>query len=252
MHLESDRIYHLDLFSLCDRLSDESADMILCDLPYGVTKAPWDVVIPLDGMWERFCRIIKPRGAIVLTASQPFTSKLVMSNMEIYRHAWVWNKGRAPNFLNANQEPMKIHEDILVFSRESAMYYPQMRKGVPHVRGGKSKTRDNGTVYGQRTPVHYVSEEYYPHTILDFPTIDNAKKVHPTEKPVLLFEYLIRTYTREGDLVVDPCVGSGTTAIAARNLRRHYICGDTSAEYIETARRRLEAPHTPYMFAIDE
>jgi len=236
--IKPNTIYNMDLFDLSSRISDQSIDMILCDLPYGMTNCGWDTVIPLGEMWQAFKRIIKPNGAIVLTATQPFTSMLVASNFEMYRHNWVWDKNRAPNFLNCNREPMRQHEDVLVFSQESVNYYPQMVKSETHRRGG-SKNRNNGQVYGEREPVNYTSDEKYPKTILNIPTTDNAQKLHPTQKPVKLFEYLIRTYTRESELVFDPCVGSGTTALACRRSKRNYICGDLSPEYCEVAQNRV-------------
>lgn len=247
MTFEVGTVYNVDLFTLCDGLEDQSVDMILCDLPYQATECIWDVMIPLDQMWQTFKRIIKLNGAIALTCSEPFTSVLVSSNYAMYRHSWVWDKGRAPNFLNANREPLRMHEDVRIFSLQAANYYPQMRLGKLHRRGG-SKKFNNGEVYGGRIPVTSLSEEYYPHTILDFPTIDNAAKVHPTQKPVALFRYLIRTYTQPGELVLDPCVGSGTTAIAAREEGRQFICGDSSAEYVEVAKKRLDEPFTVPMF----
>lgn len=235
-------------FAMCRGLPAESVDMILCDLPYGMTDCAWDLAIPLDFMWQEFRRIAKPNSAIVLTCVEPFTSQLVSSNYAMYRHSWVWNKGRAPNFLNANKEPLRMHEDVRVFSLERVNFYPQMRKGKLHRRGG-SKKFNNGEVYGARVPVTSLSDEYYPDTLLNFPTIDNAQKVHPTQKPVDLFRYLIRTYSLPGEVVFDPCVGSGTTALAAREERRSYLCSDVSAEYVAVAQKRLDAPYTPNMFA---
>ncbi len=237
MKIKPNSIHMADFFDLCNAMEHESADMILCDLPYGLTECRWDTVIPLEPMWASFKRIIKPTGAIVLTATQPFTSVLVSSNYEMYRHNWIWNKNRAPNFLNCNREPMRQHEDVLVFSHKAVNYYPQMVKSESHRRGG-SKNQNNGEVYGEREPVSYVADEKYPKTILNIPTTDNAQKLHPTQKPVKLFEYLIRTYTQEKDLVFDPCVGSGTTALACIRSKRKYICGDSSAEYVRIAQNR--------------
>ena len=231
-------IHCMDIFELCRHIEDCSVDMIFSDLPYGSTNCRWDSIIPVEPMWAEFKRIIKPNGAIVLTATQPFSSVLIASNYQMYRHNWVWDKSRAPNFLNANREPMRVHEDVLVFSVEAPNYYPQMVKSEPHRRGGANH-RNNGQVYGERTPTCTTSDEKYPTSILYFPTEDNAKKVHPTQKPVSLFKYLIKTYTQKGDLVLDPCVGSGTTALAAKRLGRNFICGDSDPDYVDIALNRL-------------
>jgi site-specific DNA-methyltransferase (adenine-specific) len=230
-------IHHMDIFELCNAMPNESVDMILCDLPYGMTNCRWDTIIPLSDMWNQFNRIAKPNAPIVLTATQPFTSVLVSSNYEMYRHNWIWDKNRAPNFLNANREPLRQHEDVLVFSIEPPNYYPQMVASDGHTRGSNSK--NNGEVYGKRRQVRKsTAKTRYPKTILNYPTEDNAQKVHPTQKPVSLFRYLIETYTQEDDLVFDPCIGSGTTFIAARKSNRNCIGGDSSAEYVEVARNR--------------
>jgi len=251
--VRDDTIHHLDLMTLCNALPSQSVDLILCDLPYGVTACSWDTVIPLVPMWTEFKRVIKPRGAIVLTATQPFTSALVMSNPKWFKYSWVWVKSYATDFINAKNRPMRRHEDVLVFSEGTTAnrsdrrmnYYPQ---GLSI--SGKRKYRPGGTIHtnviGSR-PSHindYIQEfAGYPDSILMFAN-GNHFNVHPTQKPVALFEYLIRTYTQPGELVFDPCVGSGTTAIAARQTGRRFICGDSSREYVEVARKRLTAPYT--------
>lgn len=235
-----------DLFALCDGLPDASVDMILCDLPYAVTQNGWDELIPFAPMWTAFKRVIKPRGAIVLTASQPFTSALVMSNPSMFRYEWIWNKSQGSGFLDANRKPLKAHESVLVFAEERPVYYPQMTFGQPYI----SKRRNaltNSKNYGKFGLVDTISNgERFPVSSLYFP---NERTEHPTQKPVELFSYLIRTYTQPGELVLDPCVGSGTTAIAAREEGRQFICGDSSAEYVAIAQKRLDAPYTPNMFA---
>jgi site-specific DNA-methyltransferase (adenine-specific) len=242
---ELDRIYHCDLFTLCDAIPPQSVDMILCDLPYGTTACAWDEVIPFPPMWARFKRVIKPRGAIVLTASQPFTSALVMSNPKWFRYEWVWLKSNGGGFLNANRQPLKRHENVLVFYDGLGQYEPQMVKGEPYRcrSAAAGETTQDQTVAGWVT---INDGKRYPTSVLDY---DNDTGLHPTQKPVALFEYLIRTYTQPGDLVLDPTAGSGTTALAARNTQRRFICGDTSAEYVEVARNRLAAPYTVPMFA---
>ncbi len=230
-----DTVHHADLFALCRAQSDASIDMILCDLPYGTTACSWDTVIPFAPMWAQFKRVIKPRGAIVLTASQPFTSALVMSNPGMFRYSWVWHKTIATQFLDAERKPLKAHEDILVFGIESPVYFPVMVKGDTHKRNSAAT---HTLVYGKADARRAsASDLYYPLSIIKFA---NARGLHPTQKPVALFEYLIRTYTQPGDLVFDPCAGSGTTAIACRNLDRHYVCGDSDAGYVAIARKRLQ------------
>lgn len=242
-----DTIHHCDLLTLCAALPSQSVDMILCDLPYGTTACSWDSIIPLEPMWEQFKRVIKPRGAIVLTASQPFTSKLVMSNPEMFKYEWVWEKNVPTGFLNANIQPLKWHEDIVIFGVGKIFYYPQFRNGA----GYKVKVNSvKSEIYGQQINVISSNDgtHYYPKDIVKINNHNGSGKDHPTQKPVALFEYLIRTYTQPGELVLDPCIGSGTTAIAARNTGRHFIGGDITFEYVELARRRLAKPYTPPLF----
>lgn len=243
------RVHHVDLFTLCDWIAEAGVkvDMILADLPYGTTACAWDTVIPFEPMWARFKRVIKPRGAIVLTASQPFTSALVMSNVGMFRYEWVWNKRNPTGHLNADKRPMMVHESIIVFSHGNEMYSPQFRTDVkkPFGKIGGSYS----AVYGN----HGMVINYgvgYPISLLDFPKPNNLSGggFHPNQKPVALFRYLIRTYTQPGDIVLDPVVGSGTTAIAAREEQRRFIVGDSSAEYVQVARDRLSAPYTLPLF----
>jgi len=231
-------IHHLDLMTLCNALPSQSVDLILCDLPYGVTACAWDTVIPFVPMWAEFKRVIKPRGAIVLTASQPFTSALVMSNPKWFRYEWIWEKEQGSNFLDAWRRPYKTHENILTFSSQSTNYSPQFEKG-----GSYTNWKHRGTeVYGKFNNIQKLKTHgRLPKSIIRF---NRDHGLHPTQKPVALFEYLIRTYTQPGELVFDPCVGSGTTAIAARQTGRRFICGDSSREYVEVARKRLAAPYT--------
>lgn len=250
-----DRIHCADIFDLCAALPRQSVDMILADLPYGTTACTWDMVIPFEPMWAAFKRVIKPRGAIVLTASQPFTSALVMSNVGMFKYSWVWDKVSTGDVMNAKNKPLKQHEDVCVFSLGTTAntspnlmsYYPQ---GVVTNtrRGGKNHTKLKTAFRGVR-PSH--AEFYqargtnYPSSIITFSNADHTEAHHPTQKPVALFRYLIRTYTLPGELVFDPTCGSGTTAMAAREEGRHFICGDSSAEYVAIARKRLAQPYTP-------
>lgn len=252
-------VSHMDIFDLCDCLEDESIDMILCDLPYGITACSWDTVIPFEPMWEAFKRIIKPRGAIVLTASQPFTSKLVMSNLEWFKYEIIGHKTCATGFLDCKRKPMKAHENILVFADGQTIYNPQMKSGIEHKRNADRNYNNQTPNYGQfKAMREYKSNQYYPTSVIKMGAPEGQKvtyahrpnkiKTHPTQKPVALFEYLIRTYTQAGQVVFDPCVGSGTTAIAARNTGRNFICGDSSEEYVRVARERLALPYTLSMF----
>jgi site-specific DNA-methyltransferase (adenine-specific) len=246
----------MDIFDLCDCLEDDSIDMILCDLPYGITACEWDNVIPFEPMWECFKRVIKARGAVVLTASQPFTSQLVVSNLGWFKYEWVWQKTRATGFITAKLQPLRKHENILVFSlgtiancsRRLMKYYPQL-SGQPY-KYKTSITRVRATVGARKSHVEagttMTVQGHYPDSILFFPSVQSPD--HPTQKPVALFKYLIRTYTQPGAVVFDPCVGSGTTALAARNTGRNFICGDSSAEYVQVARDRLAKPYTMPMF----
>jgi site-specific DNA-methyltransferase (adenine-specific) len=245
-------VHHTDLLSLCAQLEPASVDMILCDLPYGTTACSWDTVIPFAPMWAAFRRIVKPRAAIVLTASQPFTSALVMSNPKWFRYEWVWDKvNRYTNYGNVSFAPLKRHESVLTFCESTPTYYPQMARGIPYIA---RRSGNMAGVYkdGGLHPKDGINlGERFPHSIIAIEA-DNKLEVglHPTQKPVDLFRYLIRTYTRPGDLVVDPCVGSGTTALAARAEGRRYIVGDSSAEYCEVARKRLDAPYTLPMLGL--
>jgi len=245
--LELDTIHYTDLLTLCSLCEPQSIDMILCDLPYGTTACSWDEIIPFEPMWTEFKRVIKPRGAIVLTASQPFTTKLIASNLKMFRYSWVWAKSNGGGFLNANHQPLKRHEDVLVFYRELGTYIPQMGTGKPY----RTRSASAGGTISNQSVAGWVTANTgtrYPTSILVFPS---ETGIHPTQKPTTLFEYLIRTYTQEGDTVLDPCVGSGTTAVAARNTGRRYIVGDSSAKYIELARKRIAAPYTPPLFTDD-
>ena len=222
-------------------IPDKSIDMILCDLPYGTTACAWDTIIPFNLLWEQYKRIIKDNGAIVLTASQPFTSALVMSNIKMFKYCLIWNKRKSSSALHAKIQPLRIHEDIVVFGKNKTIYNPQMVQGKPRV--DKESKISNGEAFGNDTVTRkYENKEglYYPKSILDISNADQTNKVHPTQKPVALFEYLIKTYTNEGDLVLDNCIGSGTTAIACINLKRNWIGIELDKNYCEIANKRIK------------
>lgn len=230
--LELNNIYNMDCLEGMKRIPDKSIDMILCDLPYGTTACKWDEVLDFNKIWKQYERIIKDNGAIVLTASQPFTTKLIDSNIDLFRYCWVWNKKISGNPLLAKHQPLKVHEDICVFSKKRHNYYPQMRKGKMRKKGGgRSK------LFDMEMSAKY-SDEYYPISIIEF---SNAKRgVHPTQKPVELFEYLIKTYTNEGETVLDNCIGSGTTAIACMNTNRQFIGFELDKNYYNIAQNRIK------------
>ncbi len=220
-----------DCLAEMPKIADKSIDVVLCDLPYGTTACKWDTIIPFEPLWEQYKRIIKDNGAIVLTASQPFTSALIMSNLKMFKYNWVWNKRISGNPLLAKYQPLKIHEDICVFSKAKHNYYPEMRKGKMRIKGG-GKSKLLNMKMSKST-----NDNYYPVSIIEY---SNAKRgVHPTQKPVTLFEYLIKTYTNEGDLVLDNCAGSGTTGVACKNLNRNCILIEKDEEYFKIAERRI-------------
>lgn len=228
-----------DCLEVMKQIPDKSIDMILCDLPYGTTACKWDTIIPFEPLWEQYKRVIKDNGAIVLTASQPFTSALVMSNVKWYRHQWVWNKNNSAGFATAKIRPFAICEDILVFGRNKVHYYPQMEvRGGPRLKGGYSLSENYGI-----TPSNSKSKSniYYPKNLINISTASQVGKTHPTQKPVALFEYLIKTYTNEGDIVLDNCAGSGTTGVACKNLNRNFILIEKEPEYVDIIKKRLGA-----------
>lgn len=220
-----------DCLELMKDIPDNSVDLILCDLPYGTTQNKWDSAIDLPALWAEYKRI--SRGAIVLTASQPFTSALIMSRVDWFRYAWVWEKSAATGHLNAKRMPMKLHEDVLVFSKRPAPYNPQGL--VPYNK--VTRRRHNGTNFGASGTENFQEFTNYPRSILRF--ADDAKPVHPTQKPVSLMEYLVRTYTNEGETVLDNCMGSGTTGVACVNTGRNFIGIEKDSEYFKIARRRI-------------
>ena len=223
-----------DCLELMKDIPNGSIDMILADLPYGTTACKWDTIIPFEPLWEQYNRIIKDNGAIVLTASQPFTTALINSNIKYFRYSWIWEKEQGVNFLMAKKQPLKVHEDICVFSKKQTVYNPQMTEGKPYISG----KGDSGEVTGRVKKVQTKNNgTRYPRSIIRF---KRETGLHPTQKPVGLCEYLIKTYTNEGELVLDNCIGSGTTAIACINTGRNFIGIEKEQKYVELARRRVE------------
>ena len=216
---------------------NHSIDMILCDLPYGTTKNKWDVVISFDDLWTEYDRVIKPNGAIVLFADGMFTAKLMMSNPKMWRYNLVWDKQRACDFLNANVKPLKCHEDICVFYKKKPTYNKQYWYSDPYKQTPNGSLSSN---YGNRGMVYSESVDgrRNPLTILSFPR--DGKRIHPTQKPVALLEWLIKTYTNPGEIVLDNCMGVGSTCVAAINTGRQYIGFETNPKYFETAKQRID------------
>ena len=219
-----------DCLDKMKEIESGSVDMVLADPPYGTTQCKWDSVIDLDLMWSELKRVIKPNGAIVMTASQPFTTALIASNMKGFKYCWVWQKRTSANVGAARFQPLKTHEDIVVFGGK---YKPQMTKGRMRRKGGKAK---GGEANGSLPPVYYWSDEYYPVSVLD---IKSERGMHPTQKPVALMEYLIKTYTNEGDIVLDFTMGSGSTGVAAKNLNRKFIGIELDQSYFDIAEKRI-------------
>ena len=239
-------IYEGDCLEIMPTLPDKSIDMILCDLPYGTTACKWDTIIPFEPLWKQYKRLIKDNGAIVLTASQPFTSALVMSNPTMFKYCLVWDKRKGGNIFLAKYQPMKSHEDICIFSKGTANYYPIMEK---RDKIKTSKNYGTGEAFGgNREPEEklYSYTHKYPKSIIDISNAAQLGKLHPTQKPVALFEYLIRTYTNKGDTVLDNCAGSGTTAIACLNTNRKYILIEKEVRYCNIIRNRIEN-HQPLL-----
>lgn len=242
--IELNKIYNEDCLETMERIEDKSVDMVLCDLPYGTTACKWDAIIPFEPLWEQYKRIIKDNGVIVLTASQPFTSALVMSNPKMFKYEWIWEKNRGSNFAVTKYQPMKEHESILIFGNKKMKYYPIKEK---RSEGGisRSKYRVNPSNTGKREVYNGLMEKEsrglsslrVPRSIQRFNT---EVGFHPTQKPVPLFEYFIRTYTVEGDLVLDNCMGSGTTAVACIRSKRNYIGSEISEKYCKIAEERLK------------
>ena len=238
-----------DCLELMPKIPAQSIDMILCDLPYGITRCRWDTVIPLDILWDQYERIIKPGRAIVLTASQPFTSILVSSNLSWFKYELIWEKSKASNFLSAKSQPLKVHENILVFGKGRLKYNPQMTVGKPFKGAGRSvKGSGWGGINKVPNPTYRNDNpgQRYPRSVQYFKTAESEKNgaLHPSQKPLALFEYLIRTYTDQGDLVLDNCMGSGTTAVCCRNLQRSFIGMEQDENFFKIACNRLP-PETP-------
>jgi len=242
-----------DCLELMKDIEDKSIDMILCDLPYGTTPASWDKLIDIKLLWKQYERIIKDTGSIVLTAQQPFTSLLITSNIKLYKYNWIWRKDNATNFLNSKFQPMKITEDICVFGKGATSfvknkvnmtYIPQKTKGKAYcIKSGNQKPNSavvRGGKGGREDVCGFITENIGDRMPLNIIKFNRDKdKLHPTQKPVALFEYLIKTYSNEDDLVLDNCAGSGTTGVACQNLNRNCIMIEKEEEYCNIIEDRL-------------
>lgn len=238
--LQLNEIYNDDSFELCKRVPAKTVDLILEDMPYNTTACEWDVKIDLELYWKTRLRILKPTGVIILTGSQPFTTDLINSNREMFKYEWIWDKKMAGNIASANKVPLKVHENVLVFYKR-ANYNPQFHNDYTEMYGQLSQIKsesanlqcDTKTLSGQRGYPRSIISKMRPNNLTD-------GGLHPTQKPVGLFEYLIRTYTNEGDLVFDGFGGSGTTAIAAHKSKRNFIVIEKEKKYFDLAKRRLD------------
>ena len=223
-------------------IEDKSVDMILCDLPYGTTSCKWDTIIPFEPLWEQYERVIKNNGMICLTSAKPFTNKLINSKPKNFKYYdLVWDKISTTGFLNAKRQPLRRHEQILCFYKKQTTYNPIMiTRGKPRNKGSYNKKQGNGDMcYRALENITSYNNEYYPTSIIQISNANQKDKEHPTQKPVDLFEYLIKTYTNEGQTVVDNCIGSGTTAIACINTNRNYIGFELDKTYFEVINKRV-------------
>jgi site-specific DNA-methyltransferase (adenine-specific) len=229
-----------DCLELMKSIPDKSIDMILCDLPYGTTACKWDTIIPFEPLWEQYKRVIKDNGAIVLTASQPFTSALIMSNINMFKYDIIWNKKNTTGFLNSKKMQLRKHEEILIFSKAKNgkyTYNPIMTKGKLRLKGRVINSEQR--VYGSHKASITINDTYYPTSVIELAQ-KKQRNGHPTQKPVALFEYLIKTYSNENDLILDNTAGSGTTAIACLNTNRNYICMEKDKTYFDIMTKRVE------------
>lgn len=240
-------LIHGDCLECMGDIPDESIDMILCDMPYGTTRNKWDVVLPLDRLWFIYKRIIKDTGAVVLFSQEPFTSTIINSQPELFRYELIWHKTQATGFLNANRMPLRAHENILLFYKKLPTYNPQKTHGnkrkvstSAHKRNSKKTSN-----YGEYKTYTYDSTDRYPTSVLQFSTDKQKSALHPSQKPVALLEYLINTYTNEGETVLDNCMGSGSTGVACVNTCRRFIGIEIDDNYFNIAKERIANANDP-------
>ena len=241
--MEIDKIYNEDCLVGMKAIPDKSIDCIICDLPYGTTACKWDVIIPFDKLWEQYRRIVKDNGAIVLFGSEPFSSHLRLSNLSWYKYDYVWLKTKATGFQNAKIQPMRKHEIISVFYSKQCQFNQQnlIKLDKPIKSGRERKRNDEQHRLGVAGKTDYYTQfTGWQTSVLSFPNPSGAGHLHPTQKPVELIRWLVRTYTNEGDLVLDNCMGSGTTAVACIKEKRHFIGYEITKEYFDIAQERIK------------
>lgn len=237
------KTYNDDMFDVLSSLEPNSIDLLLTDFPYGTlnkSRNSWDEVIDYEKFWKIVNTICKKNAAIISTAAQPFTSYLISTNYDMFKYCLVWEKSKSSGYLNAKKQPLRAHEDIVVFYKNQCTYNPQMSKGNPYDKG---KAVRDAVQYGKQTKeVHVKNEEgtRYPRSVIYFKTAENEGKLHPTQKPISLYEYLIKTYSNEDDMILDPCMGSGTTGISAINTGRKFIGIEKDPTFFNIANERLE------------
>ena len=235
-------LYNGDCLEESLNIKNNSVDLILTDLPYGVLneRTKWDVIIPFEKMWKMIDRILKPNGVFITTAKQPFTSQLIMSNIKDFRYTLVWEKSKSTGYLNSKRMPLVSHEDIVVFYKKLPPYNPQMTQGIPYDKG--KAVRDTESYGKQTTAIHVKNDTgmRYPRSVQYFVTAESEGGFHPTQKPIKLFEWLIKTYTNENDVVCDITMGSGTTGVSAVNTNRNFIGIEKDKSYFKVSKNRIE------------
>lgn len=232
-----------DCMELMSRIPDGSIDMVLSDLPYGTTRCRWDAPINLQELWKQYRRVVKENGTIVLFSAQPFTTELISSNKAMYRYEWIWRKTQPSGFMNAKKMPLRTHENIEIFYRKPPTYNPQMTHGHQRKTATAYGTResDGNSCYGREERNYtYDSTDRYPVDVLQYSTGDKTKRLHPTQKPVDLLEYLVKTYTNPGETVLDNCMGAGSTGVACLNTGREFVGIELDPEYYQIAKERIE------------
>lgn len=231
------KLWHGDCLNLMKDIDTNSIDMVLVDLPYGTTQCKWDSILPLKDLWTEYNRIVKDNGAMLFHCAQPFTSNLIMSNPKNFKYEWIWEKSKASNYLNAKKQPLRAHESIAVFYRRPCTYNPQMTQGEAYNKGTALRETD---VYGSQRAVEVKSDgERYPRTVQYFVTAEKEGKLHPTQKPIALAEYFVKTFSNAGDTVLDNTMGSGTTGVACVNLDREFIGIEKDRKYFDIAVERI-------------
>lgn len=251
MNTQVMQLYQGDCLEVMEQISDESVDMILCDLPYGSSACSWDIVIPFDKLWEHYNRIIKDDGVICLFGNEPFASKLRTSNLRYYRYDWIWDKGTHSNPLIAKKQPLRVYEAVCMFYKKFGKYNPQMEQGKPYKKDYGYEKHSTET-FGNTVLVDRDNHTgiRYPKNIIKIGQNKNNREFsHPTAKPVALCEYLIKTYTNKNDTVLDNCMGSGTTGVACKHLNRNFIGIELDPNYFEIAKNRIENEPTQLTLA---